>query len=176
MNRSAIGILAHPEATRAFKVTEQRGDNGCVIVWARHYLEAKREGASGLDLTYEDVDCEREPALDNYSGGDLMGDLIEMGWWFNCSHCDRACYDEKRFRVGDDIFCNAECHQKHEAYWQPKRALEAAFRKFTEVKFFGKPFVRFAYVNVREEALLYDHDPSGRMSELLTISRTELGL
>lgn len=176
MNLSPHGILAHPEAKRAFKVV-RRYDNQSCIVWGRHYREAKRVGAQHLDLDYEDVECERISALDHFEG-DLMGWLLDDGWYFDCAHCGSHCYGGggESIRDGEQMFCNEECKRKDDAYWQPKRALEAAFRKFAEVKFFGKPFVRFAYVNVGGEALLYDHDPSGRMSELLTISRTELGL
>lgn len=174
MNRAAHGIQTHPEAWKAFLVSDEWGDNGMVIVWARSYFEAKRVGACGLDQEYDDVTCERFRKLDGFTG-DLLGFLIDYGWSFECSQCESRCYQDELLRVGDDLFCNEECHAKYEAYWAPKRALEQAFLRFAEVKFFGMQDVTFAYVNVADEAMFYDNH-KGRYRFLLTISRAELGL
>lgn len=170
------GVQAHPDATKAFRVSDEYGDRGTVIVWARNYPEAKRHGAQALDSEYDGVECSRFPKLDGFEG-DLLGWMLEDGWYFPCSECTKICYsDNDRIRDGDDIFCGEPCRDRYRAYWQARKALERRFREFAEVKFFGLS-PRFYLVNVGDEALFWIGASAERRDQVLGhIERSELGL
>lgn len=146
-----MGIYAHERATLAFKVDDAWGDNGSVIVWARNYPEAKRHGAQGLDMEYDEVECERFPKLDGFTG-DLLQWMLEDGWHFQCQECECFCYyGENCFVMDDSIFCSQAHADKYTAYWASKKALEKEFQRFAEVKYFGLD-VKVSYVNVQGDA------------------------
>lgn len=145
-----MGIQAHPLATKAFKVEDDWGDNGAVIVWARNYFEAKREGAQALDMEYGDVECERFPKLDGFTG-DLLQWMLDEGWYFSCQECEARCYSENIVRRSDDVFCSVEHADKFQAHWARKKAIEKESQRFAEVKYFGLD-VRVSYVNVAGDA------------------------
>lgn len=149
-----MGILAHPLADKAFKVHDSDGDAGSVIVWARNYPEARRNGAQALGLEYDDVECERFKQLDDFEG-DLLSWMIEDGWYFFCDQCGNACYGGTNLvrRPGDGIFCSVAHAEEHEAYLEKKRSLEAEFLAFAQVKYFGYS-VRLAFINVYGDAYL----------------------
>lgn len=145
-----MGIYAHPLAILAFKVEDAWGDNGAVIVWARSYPEAKRLGADGLEMEYGDVECERYAKLDGFTG-DLLGWLIDNGWYFSCQECEERCYSETLVRRGDDVFCSVAHAEKFAAYWAEKKRTESEFQRFAEVKWFGYA-PKISYVNVAGDA------------------------
>lgn len=176
----SLGVHAHPDAVKAFNVNGD--DIGAVIVWARHYREAKRVGANHLDSAYDDVECERLPELDGFTGteGDLRRWMLDRGWWFSCQECETRCYEpECIIDERDNFFCSKACLDAHEAEWAPRRELEAKYRAFAEVKFFGYG-VELWMVNVKNEALLWVHplcvpqDPKRNERKLETLILSEL--
>lgn len=174
---SAYGVQAHPDATKAFMVTDEDRALGSVIVWARNYFEAKRHGAQALDSEYECVGAERFPKLDGFEG-DLLAWLLDDGWCFPCAQCENICYGgtDGCLRDEDDIFCGEACRDRYRTSWGAKRALEQRFREFAEVKFFGL-CPRFYLVNVGEEALFWIGAGVERRDQVLGhIERSELGL
>lgn len=147
------GVYAHEHATVAYKISDEWGDSGCVIVWARNPMEAKRVGSSHFDKEYDEVECEREPRLDGFQG-DLLGWLIDDGWYFPCQKCEARDPKDGGAYVrseSDAIYCSVECRDSFEAYWAKKKALEKEFQRFAEVKYFGLD-VRVSYVNVAGDA------------------------
>lgn len=147
------GVYAHEHATLAYKVSDEWGDSGSIIVWARNPMEAKRVGSSRFDKEYDEVECERFPKLDGFVG-DLLGFLIDDGWYFPCQKCeDRYPKDGGAYvrGEGDLIYCSEACRDSFEAYWAKKKALEKEFQRFAEVKYFGLD-VKVSYVNVAGDA------------------------
>jgi endogenous inhibitor of DNA gyrase (YacG/DUF329 family) len=151
------GIYAHEHATLAYKVSDEWGDNGSLIVWARNPMEAKRVGSNRLDLEYDCVECERFPKLDGFVG-DLLGWLIDDGWYFPCHHCgsrygDPGC-ESGYVRAGvdnDTVFCSEKCRDAHFTKWAERARVEREFQRFAEVKYFGLD-VKVSYVNVAGDA------------------------
>jgi hypothetical protein len=135
-----MGIYAHPLAILAFKVEDAWGDNGAVIVWARSYPEAKRLGADGLEMEYGDGFT-----------GDLLGWMIEDGWYFSCQECEERCYSENIVRRGDDVFCSVAHAETFAADGAEEARTRAEFQRFAEVKWFGYA-PKISYVNVAGDA------------------------
>ena len=147
------GVYAHEHATFAYKVSDEWGDSGSIIVWARNPMEAKRVGASRFDKEYDEVECERFPKLDGFTG-DLLAWLIADGWYFPCQRCEeRYPKDGGAYVISenDTVYCSEECRALDEAYWAKKEAVEKEFQRFAEVKYFGLD-VRVSYVNVVGDA------------------------
>lgn len=171
-----LSSRAHPLATKAWKVSnDDEGESH--IVWCDHGMQARRLGAQGLERDFDEVECQRYPQLDGFTG-DLLGWMLEAGWSFECWECYKRTGLEYEGFVrdpDDDLFCSATCAAKHHAYWAAKKKLEREFQRFAEVKYFGLgPEVR--YVNAGEEALVYLHPPeSSTLRDCKFISRAELG-
>ncbi len=174
-----LSTYAHPLATKAWKVSD---DEHSHIVWADHGMQARRLGAQGLERDFEEVECERYPQLDGFTG-DLLGWMLEEGWWFECGECYKRTGESYPgfVRATDDgIFCSEACRVKSETEWAEKERLKREFQRFAEVKFFGlNP--RVQYVNVGSDAIVYIEPPAGRplLQELFRvqfIEHRELGL
>ena len=98
----------------------------CVIVFAKHAVVARREGANELNIDFSDVEeCKRAPWADEYADEPFIPAqvLIEQGWWMDC--CNRHCgtrvsecsidadYLEPAYD-GRNVFCSQECANEHE--------------------------------------------------------------
>jgi hypothetical protein len=77
--------------TKTLKAYEVReADEGrCVVVFATNGATARREGASELNMEFEDVDsCTRAPEFDQYAPGPVpLHATLENGWWHTCMGC-----------------------------------------------------------------------------------------
>ena len=178
-----LSTYSHPLATKAWKIDD---DEHSHIVFCDHGMQARRLGAQGLGRDFEEVLCERYPKLDGFHG-DLLGWMIEDGWWFECGECyKRTALSYPGFvRTGDDgIFCSEACRVKSETEWAEKERLKAAFQNFAEVKFFGH-FPLVPYVNAGGDAIVYlgrprrgkpDAEGLYLPPDVCVISRAELGL
>lgn len=73
---------------RAFVVTEPQ-EGHAVVIFSRHAVVARREGANDLDTEFQCVECRRAPALDEYAPGPVSPlVLLDHGWWFECVGCN----------------------------------------------------------------------------------------
>lgn len=124
-------------ALKAYSVLETCENTGG-IVFAKHHVVARREGAAefgGGD--FHSVTCRREPGLDRYAESRVVpaADLIEMGWHFECwcgARCDLDSLAERGLPVdgviGSDrgtVYCSAVCEQKHATERVERIAFEA---------------------------------------------------
>lgn len=112
-------------ALKAYVVLETCENTGG-IVFAKHHIVARREGAAQFgDGDFHGVTCRREPGLDRYAESRVVpaADLIEMGWHFECwcgARCDLDSLDERGLPVdgviGSDrgiVYCSVDCEQRH---------------------------------------------------------------
>jgi len=167
-----MSTYAHPLATKAWKITD---DERCHIVWSDHGLQARRLGAEALDLQFDEVECERYPQLDGFTGN-LLDWMLEDGWYFECSECYKHTglgYEGFVRDEHDNLFCSATCSVKYRARHAEKKRLMGEFQRFAEVKYFGlDPLV--SYLNTGGDAIVYVHPPDTRTA-LRLIERAELG-
>jgi hypothetical protein len=168
-----MGTYAHPLAIKAWKISD---DERSHIVWCDHGLQAKRLGAEALELSFEEVECERYPQLDGFHG-DLLAWMLENGWTFECGQCYQHTGLETDGFVrddGDDIFCSVACADKHRVLRDERERLQGEFQRFAEVKYFGlDPHVQ--YVNVGGDALVYLNPSPPTVAYCEYIDRAELG-
>lgn len=174
-----LSTYAHPLATKAWMVTD---DEHSHIVWCDHGMQAKRLGAQGLERDFDDVECERYPKLDGFHG-DLLGWMLEEGWWFECGECYKhtgLSYPGFVRTEHDGIFCSDGCRVKQEAGRAEKERVTREFQRFAEVKYFGlDPCVQ--YVNVGGDAIVFINPrPTEDLLRQLwsdqLITRAELGV
>jgi hypothetical protein len=110
---------------KAYSVQETcEGTGG--IVFARYAVVARREGACQFgDGDFHAVTCVRTPWADQYAAdGDVpIGEMIEMGWYFECGGCGARIdtdYLAERGWLSDDVvgtqhstpYCNAICEAR----------------------------------------------------------------
>lgn len=156
---SEIGYLAHPEGDKCYRVWEDY-EGHTVFVWARFHAEARRYGASALDLDWDSVECERYARLDSFEG-DLLTWCLNDGWRFECTECQKHCSEADGYHLERrDIFCSKEHAEKFFVRWDEVKALEQRFaacaqRKFPELK------VTRASVNVNGDGLIYFSGETG---------------
>jgi len=157
-----LSTYAHPLATKAWMVTD---DEHSHIVWCDHGMQAKRLGAQGIERDFDEVECERYPKLDGFHG-DLLGWMLEEGWWFECGECYKhtgLTYPGFVRTEQDEIFCSDGCRVKRETEQTEKERVTKEFQRFAEVKYFGFG-PRVMYVNVGGEALITLERPPPELS------------
>ena len=100
------------------------------IVFNNHGLAARKEGASELDLDFDQVECNRAKEFDKYNNKTLDVEILikDHGWWFECYHCykkiekDMDNFDAVLFCTSS-YFCSQECLIKY------RKARDAKNRK-----------------------------------------------
>jgi hypothetical protein len=108
---------------KAYIVTETYGDGSCVQ-FAEHNVVARREGANELNTEFENVDCNRYPAFDQYAPTVPDPVLVEHGWWFQCMQCQRKICNAPEdddgepivldpVYAGDHVFCTPHCQEEY---------------------------------------------------------------
>ena len=101
------------------KAYSVQGDEYGTVVFAKHSVVARREGANELSIDFEDVEsCTRLPALDQYAvTGKVPWKVLveEHGWHQECGWCYRRVYSDEPERVwasDEQVFCCAECEAR----------------------------------------------------------------
>lgn len=142
-------------ADRALKAYEVRDDHEgyCVIAFATNSATARREGANELGTDWDSIEsCTRKPELDSYAPGPVPPmDLLDHGWWFECSHCGRRVSAEMDEEIEDDgldpadfvpqpagqngVFCSAACAAESMAEKRLHECAEANLIEVFEAKF-----------------------------------------
>ena len=108
----------------AYAVTEEDGEGRSVIVFARHAIAARRNGANEInDGEIRGVTCCRAPWGDAYAESrDIpRAAYLENYWWFECDFCsdhisqDRIDDDVECKPVDDGVgfFCNKACRDEY---------------------------------------------------------------
>ena len=89
------------------------GDEGCCVVFAKTEDEARQKATRQMDA--EPEWCRRAPAVDRFAPGPVPEEALieDLGWRFECSHCDAEVSDETDHRVysrqTNDVFCCPGC-------------------------------------------------------------------
>lgn len=118
---------------KAYQVRD-RSEGYCTISFATNGATARREGASELGRSFEEVEsCARAPWADQYAPGPVpLQAYLANGWWFECSHCGVRFDEDGRHGDGDDDrndefqpiedgkakYCSPTCKMEH---WAEKR-------------------------------------------------------
>lgn len=108
-----------PPPLRAFAVQEEDEGTGG-IVFARHAVTARREGAAEYNGgDFSGLSCRRAAWADEYAPGPVPATImVQHGWWMHCHGCDRKVGEgfenEARSRFdpvmeGDDFYCTPTC-------------------------------------------------------------------
>jgi hypothetical protein len=140
-------------------------EEGSVIVFARHNVVARREGANELNTDFDGVAfCRRAPQFDHYAPGPVpISAMIEAGWWWTCScrDCGTQVTEDFDYVVrGDRVFCDATCDARQAAYERRRAAAEAAMVEVVHAHF---PGCHVLDVRVWDDELKA-HDPNDRFS------------
>jgi len=139
-------------ALKAYTVYD--GGDHSVIVFARHNVVARREGANELDCGFNELDyCKRSPEFDSYAPGPVPPLVaIEHGWWFECSCCSRKVDGDVRQAAEDEgedadlfgavadgraVYCSETCRMKEFAEHQARKTAEVALIEVFESIFPG---------------------------------------
>lgn len=110
---------------KAYAVTDDGGNGGdgaACVVFARHSVTARREGANQIDSEFEAVECRRAPTFDDFAPGPVPPlALVAAGWWFECVGCgqrvtddsyhdDDECQPHEPVECGNwGVYCSADC-------------------------------------------------------------------
>lgn len=158
---------------RAFSVLETTEDTGG-IVFSRHAVSARREGASQFgDGDFFGVTCRRAPWADAYA--DLEEDIparlmIEHGWNFECTGCGERISEHWLECEGlpvegvigsqhSAIFCCDSCRARHAAVETLKKeAKDEYLGRLRAIVLKRFPGVRFVTGEFREHAYVEHHD------------------
>jgi hypothetical protein len=111
------------------------------IVWADTRGQAKSLLAGQLEIDFTEVEYVRRfPALDDFDG-DLIEYLLDAGWFWECTQCNRHTGKEYEgfVRDGESMFCSAKCKERHDAYWAKVKADEVTCREEFERMHPGVP-------------------------------------
>ena len=86
---------------KAYVVREDH-DGGCAIVFATNGATARRQGATELNMEFDEVEsCKREPAFDQYAPGPVpLHATLANGWWHSCNSCS-CTFDQEGRREYD---------------------------------------------------------------------------
>jgi len=104
---------------------EDEGTGG--VVFARHAIVARRNGANEYNGgDFYGLTCRRAPWADRYAPGPVPKlSMIDRGWWFECSGCQRQIKDEAdpdsefevssaaALEIGDAVYCSSGCRRNH---------------------------------------------------------------
>lgn len=123
-----------------------QGDECGAIVFAHSAIEARRVGASMINLEFNEVEsCRRAAFADQYSeqGFVPIPVLLAQGWWWSCEGCGDAVKGTEVERTPSDngdpvyklpeaaiitdktVWCSLQCKSREEA----KQATEALLKK-----------------------------------------------
>lgn len=73
------------------KAYSVQGEENGEIVFAKHAVVARRQGANILDEDFGSVSCTRAPWADEYAPGPVPSlVMIDNGWRFECQGCGRT--------------------------------------------------------------------------------------
>jgi hypothetical protein len=134
---------------RAFAVMETEENTG-MIVFARHAIVARREGAGKVNGgEFEGLTCRRASWADQFSETRIVPikDAIKHGWHFECTGCGRRIDDEEQDEDFDDdgdpivparpfdpigtmmgwAYCSPECKASDDANKAEDKAAGEAF-------------------------------------------------
>lgn len=117
-------------------------ENGC-IVFAKHNVVARREGALDIDCDFEDVEsCRRAPQFDQYAPGPVpVRALMENGWWWECFGCTRKLHgiDDNEDEDGNEldlyfpddrsVFCSKACYESAVREREQRKQAETKLRE-----------------------------------------------
>jgi hypothetical protein len=139
---------------KAYEVRDSDEGN-CVIAFATNSAAARREGADELCTDWESIEsCTRKPAYDIYAPGPVpVMELLNDGWWFECSHCGRRVTSDMADDLDDDgldpadfvpephgnhsVFCSANCAAKHYAHRRANEHAKADLLELFDARFPG---------------------------------------
>lgn len=113
------------------------------IVWADTRGQAKSLLAGKLEIDFTEVtSVKRFPALDDFEG-DLTEYLLDAGWYWECTECQRHTGKEYEgfVRDGESMFCSAKCKEKHDARWAEQRENDRRCREEFERLHPGVPIL-----------------------------------
>lgn len=108
---------------KAYLVSDENGEGGAVVRFAKHAVVARREGATEMDCNFDGVSCRRYPAFDQHAEtGVPDAVLVEHGWWFECMQCYQKVCSEPEDENGEPIelhpiyepnrvFCSLGCKE-----------------------------------------------------------------
>lgn len=135
---------------KAYAVTEE-GEGTGGIVFARHAVVARREGANEYgDGEFELVSCRRAPWADAYAGTDgvPVSVMVDNGWHFECGSCGRRIDNDMLWEndlLPEDVIgtqhTTAYCNERCEARDKLDRA-EAKHRERRWIRRFEKIVLR----------------------------------
>lgn len=117
-------------AVKPLKAYSVQGCDEGTIVFARHNIVARREGANELNLDFDQVEsCRRAPELDGYAaqGRVPLRVLVEEhGWMTLCCYCEgRIFNDEPRAAwIGTERAYCCEYHKTKHMALHPELAAE----------------------------------------------------
>jgi len=95
---------------KAFQVDDSI-DESSVVVFARHAVVARREGANKLNDEFEYVTCRRAPGFDKYAPGPVpLKAKLDNGWWTSCLNCgaELTALDDPII-IHDNAYCDIWC-------------------------------------------------------------------
>ena len=156
---------------KAFVVTEDY-ENRAMVVFADHAIVARRIVASEYrDGELGGIRVNRARGLDQYCGeGVPARALIEMGWWFDCTGCNRTInleyLDENDLPLDGvagyekgQVFCGTVCQHDHVARKERERASGQEFlsmlrqrvlKRFGHVEFVTGAFLEHVFAQETE--------------------------
>lgn len=102
------------------KAYSVQGNEYGTVVFAKHSVVARREGANELNIEFEDVEsCRRFPELDHYAaqGRRVPWRVLveEHGWHQECAWCYGRVFSDEPDRVwvdDDTAYCCHECQAR----------------------------------------------------------------
>ncbi|MCP1652701.1 hypothetical protein [Pseudomonas nitroreducens] len=108
-------MKSEPNKLPALKAYDVQGDEYGTVVFARHAVTARRDGANELNIEFTDVQsCRRISALDHYAatGRVPMRVLVEEhGWSQECGWCEGRVFSDEPARVwvtDHQVFCSQD--------------------------------------------------------------------
>lgn len=114
-------MTGHDKEKGALKAYSVQGNEYGTIVFARHGVVARREGANELNIEFADVEsCRRVPAMDQYAGRPWPWRVLveEHGWSQDCGYCQQRVHNDHAGRVwvGDgQVFCSQDHADRYAA-------------------------------------------------------------
>lgn len=98
---------------KAYCCKERDGDGYAVIVYGKTRGQAKREGASELDIDFLDANVSRLPWADEYRDMDDIPaeEFLAHGWWLPCAKCGKQVDEDTAVLTDTKVLCK-ECAGK----------------------------------------------------------------
>jgi hypothetical protein len=151
--------LKRPRPIVAWKVSA--GEHAWVV-FSHHFFEARRLGAERLELAWDEVTCERAPALDRYAAtGMAVSDYLREGWWWTCSYCEHHVDEDGCSRcdadadddsgpmpppvvddVGEHVWCSEACREAERTERDESKARESRLTAETRRRWPGATNIR----------------------------------